>query len=98
MDDKVGNGRINPVKKWWWDLDTDEHGAVVAAQKTNARQLVFRPPLTAAEQKLACYPPDLAPAATAMTPSPPDRREGMARYQQAPSPADYRAPRIHEKP
>ncbi|MGE0335197.1 MAG: reductive dehalogenase domain-containing protein [Gammaproteobacteria bacterium] len=80
LDDKVGNGRINPRKKWWWDLDTDQDGRIIPARKTNERQLVFRPPLGAEEQKLACYPPDLAPGADAASPTPPDRRAGMERY------------------
>ena len=27
LDDKVGNGGLNPIKKWWWDLERDETGA-----------------------------------------------------------------------
>ncbi len=27
----VGNGLINPVKKWWWDLDSDEQGNIIPA-------------------------------------------------------------------
>ena len=50
LDDKAGNGRINPVKKWWWDLDSDENGCIIPAKKSNERQLVFRPPLRPSEQ------------------------------------------------
>ena len=90
LDDKVGNGRINPLKKWWWDLDADEEGNVIAAAKSNERQLVFRPPLTADEQKLGCYPPDIAPPPVSETPITPDRKEAMKRYQAAESPGEYR--------
>lgn len=90
LDDKVGNGRINPLKKWWWDLDADENGAVIQAAKSNERQLVFRPPLTANEQKLGCYPADIASPAVSEQPVPPDRKEGMKRYQAAESPHEYR--------
>ncbi len=90
LDDKVGNGRINPLKKWWWDLDADENGAVIQAAKSNERQLVFRPPLTANEQKLGCYPADIASPPVSEQPVPPDRKEGMKRYQAAESPHEYR--------
>ena len=89
LDDAVGNGRINPVKKWWWDLDTDDDGRVIPARRSNSRELIFREPLKPGEQKLACYPPDLAPAPDSGV-SEPDRRRGMEAYRQSLSPAVYR--------
>jgi reductive dehalogenase len=91
IDDKVGNGRINPIKKWWWDLDSDDAGKVVVAKKSNERELVFRAPLKPSEQKLACYPPDITPPPVTDGPVAPDRKEGLERYRSAVSPADYRA-------
>jgi len=82
LDDALGNGRINPVKKWWWDLDTDADGRVIPAGRSNARELVFRAPLKPEEQKLACYPPDLAPAPDSET-STPDRKRGLEAYRRA---------------
>jgi ferredoxin len=90
LDDKVGNGRINPVKKWWWDLDSDDDGNVIPAKKSNERELVFRPPLKAEEQKLGCYPPDIAPSPFSSEPAPPDRKEAVKRYRAALSPDAYR--------
>lgn len=90
LDDKVGNGRINSTKKWWWDLDSDEDGNVIPAKKSNERELVFRPPLKPEEQKLGCYPPDIAPSPTTTEPTAPDRKEAMKRYRGAPSPQAYR--------
>jgi len=90
LDDKVGNGRINPVKRWWWDLDTDEEGNIIKAKKSNKRQLSFRPSLSFEKQKLACYPFDrtVVPAGGV---SVPDRKEAVQRYKQAEKPVDYRA-------
>ena len=90
LDDKVGNGRINTVKRWWWDLDTDEEGNIIKAKKSNKRQLSFRPSLSFEKQKLACYPFDrtVVPAGGA---SVPDRKEAVQRYKQAEKPVDYRA-------
>ena len=90
LDDKVGNGRINPRKKWWWDLDTNAEGEVVPAKRTNERQLVFREPVKAEEQVLACYPPDLAPPPVTEAPQKPDRKAGIAEYKAAVKPAAYR--------
>ncbi|UCC15366.1 MAG: hypothetical protein JSW21_05390 [Gammaproteobacteria bacterium] len=89
LDDKVGNGRINPVKKWWWDLDTDADGNVVQAKRVNERQLAFRDPLTPDQQKLGCYPVDTVPDPTA-GPTPPERKAAMQTYLTAESPEQYR--------
>jgi len=89
LDDKVGNGRINPVKKWWWDLDTDAEGRVIPARRANARELSFREPLSPEEQKLGCYPPELAPAPDS-PPLTPDRKAAVERYQAAERPLVYR--------
>ena len=90
LDDKVGNGRINPIKKWWWDLDIDESGRYVPAKRVNERQLEFRPPMDPDKQKLACYPADMAPAPGA-GPTPPDRKEGIRRYSEAVTPRYYKS-------
>ena len=91
LDDKVGNGRINPLKKWWWDLDSDDDGRVIPAKKTNERELVFRPPIPPEKQKLGCYPPDIAPPPVSAEPIAPDRKKAYERYKAAVSPRDYRA-------
>ena len=83
LDDKVGNGRINPTKKWWWDLDSDDEGRIVPAKRSNARQLDFRS--RPQQQQLACYPPALQPDPMA-PPTPPDRKLGVEAYRSAAPP------------
>jgi len=39
LDDMLNRGRINPIKKWWWDVANDGTGRVVKARTTNMRQL-----------------------------------------------------------
>jgi hypothetical protein len=85
LDDWVGNGRINRVKKWWWDLDTDADGRLMPARRVNERELEFRPATSPARQKLACFPADMVPPPDA-GPTPLDRKEGMRRYQAAARP------------
>lgn len=89
LDDKVGNGRINPVKKWWWDLDTDDGGNIVPARRANARELEFRS-VQPKEQKLACYPHEVVPTPIVVEPTAPDRKQGMQSYREAMSPGEYR--------
>ena len=89
LDDAVGNGKINPVKKWWWDLDTDEQGNVVPAKRINARELEFRS-VQPRDQKLACYPLETVPTPVEVQPSSPDRKQGVEFYRAAISPEEYR--------
>ena len=90
LDDKVGNGLINPVKKWWWDLDSDAAGRVIHARKTNQRQFSRRSNLDPAKQSLGCYP-----AADASPPASPQpvflkRPIAVEKYRGAQTPAAYR--------
>lgn len=91
LDDALDRGAINPVKKWWWDIELDRaSGRYVRAAQTHARglqkALVVRPE----EQTLAVYPADRMPPPWPVT-WPVDREEGIARYRALPSPAAYRA-------
>ena len=76
LDDAVGNGLINPVKKWWWDLDTDAEGNIIPAERTNRRQFSKRTNMDPEKQSMGCYPSrDSIPAGcgTAGHPAPEDR-------------------------
>ncbi len=66
LDDMCGSGIINPIKKWWFDLE-DVDGVLGPARKTNVRKLNFSRKMEAAKQKIAVFPPELAP--------PPDAKE-----------------------
>ncbi len=62
LDDKVGKGRLNPVKKWWWDIELRPDGGYDAPQvPVNARDLQTGLDLKFADQTLAVYPAPLAP-------------------------------------
>jgi len=84
-DDKIGRGRINKTKKWWWDLDTDMNGVIVKAGKSSARELNFRP-RTTGKQRLAAYPFAVAPAAVTKAPVKLDRKAGVEWYRNAKKP------------
>ena len=84
MDDLVGNGRINPQKRWWWDLKVARDGRVERidpqARPANMRELQTDLNLTYEDQTLAVYPADLAPHPWPF-PFPMDREKGIEAYQ-----------------
>ncbi len=62
LDDKVGKGRLNPVKKWWWDIEVRADGGYdVPIMPVNARDLQTSLDLKFEDQTLAVYPAPLAP-------------------------------------
>ena len=89
-DDKVGNGSINPVKKWWWDLEWVDGQTVPPRKGTNARELDFSRAKRAETQQLAMYPAALMPPADATEPVPLNRKAGVAQAEQAELPEQAR--------
>ena len=81
LDDAVGNGGLNPVKKWWWDIEIDSDGGYRPAENpVNARDLQKDLDLKYADQTLAVYPAPLAPHPWPF-PFPMDREKGIEAYQ-----------------
>ncbi|WP_172293445.1 2Fe-2S iron-sulfur cluster-binding protein [Pseudoruegeria sp. HB172150] len=81
LDDMVGKGDINPVKKWWWDLEmTDEGPYGPPAEPPNTRGLQRDLDLRYEDQTLAVYPAPLAPPPYPW-PFPMDREAGIEAYQ-----------------
>lgn len=62
LDDKVGKGGLNPIKKWWWDIEVKPDGGYgIPAAPVNARDLQTDLDLKFKDQTLAVYPAPLAP-------------------------------------
>lgn len=90
LDDRLGRGEINPVKKWWWDIELDvEAGRYVPASATNERGLSKELKLDYADQTLAVYPADVMPPPYPVV-HPLDREEGIKRYRSMLTPQAYR--------
>ena len=90
LDDAVGNGGLNEVKKWWWDLELREDGGYHAPkQPTNRRDLQREIDLKPEDQTLATYPAPLAPPPYPY-PFPMDREAGIAAYDAMISAKEYR--------
>ena len=92
LDDKVGNGSINPIKKWWWDLEFKDGRTIEPEKGTNARELDMNGGRIADKQKVAIYPPDVLPAGDNQgVPVKLERKEAILRRKQAETPAAARA-------
>ncbi|MGE3993437.1 2Fe-2S iron-sulfur cluster-binding protein [Pseudorhodoplanes sp.] len=90
LDDRLGRGGINPVKKWWWDIEIDRAtGQHKRARTTHARGLNRHLDLKYEDQTLAVYPADVMPSPYPV-PHPVDREAGIARYRNLLTPAVYK--------
>ena len=81
LDDAVGNGGLNPIKKWWWDIELSEDGHYrPTAEPVNERGLQRDLQINYQDQTLAVYPANLAPHPWPF-PFPMDREKGIEAYQ-----------------
>jgi reductive dehalogenase len=81
LDDMVGNGGLNDIKKWWWDIELQEDGAYKPSRHPlNRRGLQKDLDLKYEDQTLAVYPAHLAPHPWPY-PFPMDREAGIEAYQ-----------------
>ena len=91
LDDVVENGALNPVKKWWWDLEINEDGGYSPTDKpVNERSLQRDLDLKYEDQTLAVYPANLAPHPYPY-PFPMDREKGIEAYQAMITAEEYKA-------
>ena len=92
LDDRVGNGSINPIKKWWWDLEWRDGRCIVPPKGTNARNLDPDGGKVAARQQIALYTADILPPGDAVgVPVKLIRKEALTRAAQAETPAKAQA-------
>lgn len=91
LDDRIGHGGLNEVKKWWWDLELKEDGGYKEpAQPVNRRDLQTDLDLKYEDQTLAVYPAHLAPWPWPY-PFPMDREAGIKAYAQMIAADEYKA-------
>ncbi len=91
LDDRLDNGSVNPVKKWWWDVELDrKSGRYVRAAQVNQRGLQKDLRLKYEDQTLAVYPADTMPPPYPV-PFVANREEGIARYRALLTPQQHRA-------
>ncbi len=91
LDDAVGNGGLNDVKKWWWDIELAGDGAYrPSPHPVNRRGLQRDLDLKYEDQTLAVYPAPLAPHPWPY-PFPMDREAGIEAYRALIGAGEYRA-------
>ncbi len=76
LDDALGYGRRNPIKKWWLDLEIVDK-KVVRPAGTNERDLHRDRDVSLGNTKIALYPVEKLPGPDAEDPVPVDRRQGL---------------------
>ena len=78
LDDKLGNGRLNTIKKWWLDLEVVNDITVEPQVGTNRRDLAPNANIDPSRQKIAYYPAaTMPPPDTFETPYPVDRKAAL---------------------
>ncbi len=90
LDDRLGNGKRNPAKKWWFDHEIID-GVAVNPGATNRRDIDPSRKVDAAKQKIAYYHADMMPPPDAPGPVPLDRKAALAARDVLETPAQARA-------
>ena len=92
FDDWIGNGKRNPVKKWWFDHEVVD-GVTVDARKTNQRDLDVHRKVDPATQRIAYYNANVTPPPDVTATVPVDRKAELAAKELLETPAQARARR-----
>lgn len=78
LDDRLGNGRRNPAKKWWFDHEIVGGVAVAPPKGTNQRDIEPDRRLDPAKHRVAYYHANMMPPPDARAPVPIDRKSALA--------------------
>ncbi len=89
LDDWMRNGSINPVKKWWVDVEVIDGKPVEPPKGVNRRELNLGSKIRN-DESFAMFPPEIAPAADHAGPFPIDRKAGLQAARKAETPAEAR--------
>ncbi len=91
LDDYLGNGKRNPVKKWWLDLEIVEGICVAPPAGSNERDIDTGLNTDPAKQKMAYYPADMMPVPNDTGPQPVERKAALAAAAELETPDEARA-------
>jgi len=90
LDDKLGNGMRNPVKKWWFDHEIID-GVATDAKATNQRDIEPDRKVDIEGQKIAYYHASMMPPPDQPEPFPVDRKTALKAKELLETPAVARA-------
>jgi ferredoxin len=77
LDDWLGNGIRNPLKKWWLDMEIVDGHAIEPRKGVNQRDLNVKHKINPAEQKMAYYHASDMPPPNALEPFMVDRKAAL---------------------
>ena len=77
LDDRVGNGRRNPAKKWWFDHEFVD-GVAVSPKSTNQRDIDLHKNVDPAHKTIAYYHASMMPPPDQPGPVEVDRKAALA--------------------
>ena len=90
LDDKLGNGKRNPAKKWWLDHEI-VNGVAVTPRATNQRDLRLGRHIDPSHQKIAYYNANAMPPPDAPAPVQVDRKAAVTSGDLLETPAEAAA-------
>jgi reductive dehalogenase len=99
LDDRLGYGVRNPVKKWWLDLEIVNGRCVLPGRGVNERDLDLRHSVDPRKQKIAYYSASMTPSPEAQgKPVSPDRKAALAMAASLESPKDAQRRTLAQRP
>lgn len=98
LDDFLGHGKRNLVKKWWFDHEMVDGVAVDPPQGTNQRDIDPSRQVNATQQKMAYYNADMMPPPNEQSAVKINRKEGMLAKEKLETPAQARKRKANGNP
>ena len=93
LDDYLGNGKRNPVKKWWLDLEVVDGICVEPVNGINQRDIDTSLNTDPAKQRMALYPANVMPVPNDTHAQPVDRKAALVAMAEAETPLEALARR-----
>jgi ferredoxin len=98
LDDLLGNGKRNPVKKWWLDLEIVNGVCVTPVKGVSQRDLDLDHRVDPDRKPMAFYPASMMPVPNDNNPQPVDRKAALAAAARIETPAQALARRARGEP
>ncbi|MCL4800123.1 MAG: Fe-S protein [Burkholderiales bacterium] len=98
LDDYLGHGKRNPVKKWWLDLEIVNGVCVKPVKGVSERDLDLDHRIDPEKKPMAYYPASMMPVPNDVGPQPVDRKAAVAIAKRMETPAQARARKARGEP
>jgi len=98
LDDYLGNGKRNPIKKWWLDFEIVDGVCVTPPKGVSQRDLDVAHKVDPDKKPMAFYPASMMPVPNDNNPQPVDRKAALAAAARIETPEQARARRARGEP